>query len=138
MVEFSRHHGGVFTAPWWSGTGTVVFSLTSPWWSFFFTMVFFQKKGGVPNHRGGRILDFSWRRFDFGLVAFRPDDEVLSKCCKDCPTFAEEFFDFGASSERKEKVFLFLSVARDFSKFAARVLLNKPKFPFCPMGLQSD
>ena len=24
--------GGVFTAPWWSGTGTVVFSLTSPWW----------------------------------------------------------------------------------------------------------
>ena len=82
MVEFSRHHGGVFTAPWWSGTATVVFSLTSPWLSFFSTTVFFPKSAAVSNHHGGGLLNFRWRLFDFGLEAFRPDDEVLSKCCK--------------------------------------------------------
>ena len=88
-------------------------------------MVFFPKSAAVSNHHGGGLLNFRWRLFDFGLEAFRPDDEVLSKSHKIFTPPAGSFF---CPIDRQ-----FLSMQLHFSKklsvFAPCPEPTKTKWP---------
>ena len=88
-VPAPLHHGGVFTAPRWSFYGTTVEWHRHRGVFPDFTMVeFFLHHGVFPKKYSGlnspwwRTFELQMEAFDFGLEAFRPDDEVLSKCCK--------------------------------------------------------